>query len=114
MDDATERSLAATGGSKEPARQSGDPLPPIGPNTFACRRKRTPSTGDEFLGFRVTSLAPIPEPSSYGGDHGNHGFSPPPPSSAASVAGSQPPLLHPCSAYCWASCTLSLTRSSNR
>jgi len=34
-------------------------------NTFACRRKRTPSTGDEFLGFRITSLAPIPEPSSY-------------------------------------------------
>ena len=66
MGDATERCLAATGSSKEQARQSGDPQAPIGPNTFACRRKPTPSTGDEFLGFRVTSLAPIPEPSAYG------------------------------------------------
>ncbi len=66
MDNSAERSLADTGGSKEQICQSGDPLPPIGPNTFACRRKRTPSTGDEFLAFRITALAPIPEPSSYG------------------------------------------------
>ena len=74
MDETTERSLADTGGSKKQARQSGDPQASICQTTFACRRKRTPSTGDEFLAFRITALAPIPEPSSYGAIFGVMGL----------------------------------------